>query len=281
MSQFPSAPTLTPPQIATFRRQVRSFYRLQGRHDLPWRRPEATGSFDPYKILVSEAMLQQTQVGRVVPKFKSFLERFPTVEALAEAPLGDVLRAWNGLGYNRRARFLHQAAQHIVYEYNRHFPADTAELLKLPGVGPNTAGAIQAYAFNRRALFVETNIRTVYIHHFFGDQTAIGDQEILAILSMTIPRTDPRSWYWALMDYGTSLKQSVGNLNRASRSYTKQSAFAGSSRQLRGRVIRLLGQRAYPLQELELLIGDERLPGILQELQREGLIKVTQGRAYL
>jgi A/G-specific adenine glycosylase len=174
-----------------------SYYAASGRTMLPWRLPEADGSFEPYKIMVSELMLQQTQVPRVVPKYQAFLERFPSVDALAAAELGEVLRAWQGLGYNRRAKFLWQAAQ--VVRTQRSFP-DTAEgLVKLPGIGRNTAGAILAYAYNQPVVFVETNVRTVYIHHFFADRTDIHDTEIAALVAQTLDREQPRDFFWALM----------------------------------------------------------------------------------
>lgn len=260
-----------------FRRTVTDFYRLHGRHDLPWRQSEADGSFDPYKIMVSEVMLQQTQVGRVIPKFLAFVERFPDPAALARAPLGDVLRAWSGLGYNRRAKYLQQAARLVAEDRDGKFPPDVAELASLPGIGGNTAGAIRAYAFGLPAVFVETNIRTVYIHHFFAGRTAVPDALIRDKVAETLPKTNIRTWYWAFMDYGTYLKQSVGNLNRASSSYSKQSAFDGSRRQLRGRVIRLLGDRPYSYPELAEHVSDDRLPGILEDLIREALIRKANG----
>src|SRR6185437_9030478 len=159
--------------IQRFMAQLTAYYEAHGRHDLPWRLPAPDGSFDPYKILVSEVMLQQTQVGRVLPKYQQFLSRFPDVKSLATAPLGDVLKMWNGLGYNRRAKFLWLAAQKIVDGFGGVFPSDVQQLELLPGVGANTAGAIRVYAFNKPAIFIETNIRTVYIHHFFDGQKDI------------------------------------------------------------------------------------------------------------
>ncbi len=135
--------------------------------EMPWRAAEADGSFDPYKILVSELMLQQTQVARVVPKFTEFVAKFPTLEALANASLGDVLKAWQGLGYNRRAKYLHSAAQALI---SKEAPWKCEDLVALAGVGPNTAGAVLAYAYNQPVLFVETNVRSVFIHHFFNGQ---------------------------------------------------------------------------------------------------------------
>ena len=255
-----------------FVRTVRSYYREHRRHDLPWRRAELDGSFDPYKILVSEVMLQQTQVPRVIPKHDAFLRRFPTLRSLAEASLGDVLVAWQGLGYNRRAKYLWQAARTVMSDYHSALPRSVDELSKLPGIGRNTAGAILAYAFNEPVVFVETNIRTVFIHHFFRDQAGVPDRVILDLVSRTLGNDNLREWYWALMDYGSYLKQSVGNLSRNSRVYTKQSTFAGSERQLRGRVLRLLAQKSISGTELLAELDDPRSTKLLAQLEQEGLI---------
>lgn len=259
----------------TFGTALRNYYRAHGRHDLPWRLPGADGHFDPYAIMVSEIMLQQTQVARVIPKYRQFLERFPAPAVLAAAPPGDVLRVWNGLGYNRRAKFLHLAARRIVSDYGGQLPDSAAELAKLPGIGANTAGAILAYAFGRRTVFVETNIRTVFIHHFFHDRTGIPDRQILELVERTLPSREGqpiRQWYWALMDYGVHLKQTVGNLNRRSRTYARQSRFEGSRRQIRGQIIRLLSTGSRTVPELQRHIKDERLAAVLQELRNEHLI---------
>jgi A/G-specific adenine glycosylase len=263
-----------------FQAEVWDYYHGHGRHDLPWRLPDA-GGFDAYKVTVSELMLQQTQVRRVIPKYREFLEAFPTVRALAGAPLGDVLRAWSGLGYNRRAKFLHQAAARVVRDYGGRFPEELADLVKLPGIGPNTAGAILAYAYNRPAVFVETNIRTVFIHHFFHDQTDIPDRAITALVTDTLDREHPREWYYALMDYGARLKQLVGNPGRRSQSYARQSSFQGSRRQIRGQVIRLLSDRPYTAGELQSLLEDARLEAVLQELTDESLIQCHDSRYSL
>lgn len=265
-------------KVEDFRRTVWDYYETRGRHDLPWRIPEAGDGYDAYKILVSEMMLQQTQVGRVTPKYHLFLKQFPSFEALAAAPLGDVLRAWNGLGYNRRAKFLWQCAARVVSDYRGQLPETSAELVKLPGIGANTAGAVLAYAFNKPALFVETNIRTVFIHHFFADQQAVNDRQILDLVAQTLP-DEPRQWYWALMDYGSFLKQTIGNLNMLSKHYVKQSRFEGSKRQIRGQVLRLLGERPYSDSELKRNIADQRLPDVLQDLEAEGFI-IKKARSY-
>lgn len=262
--------------IAEFVETVWEYYRSHGRHDLPWRFPEASGTFDPYKILVSECMLQQTQVARVIPKYQTFLRSFPDVSILAESELGEVLRAWQGLGYNRRAKYLWQAAQCI--EQTGSFPSSQEALTKLPGVGVNTAGAILAYAWNQPAVFIETNIRTVYIHHFARDAENVSDDFIRDCLERTLDREHPREFYWALMDYGSYLKTRVQNLHR-SKQYTKQSKFEGSKRQIRGQVLRELSNEPLAAAHLGRRIDDERLSGVLDELVSEGLIK-KKGEQY-
>lgn len=261
-----------------FTETVWGYYAKYGR-DLPWRQPEADGSFDPYKILVSEIMLQQTQASRVISKYQEFLQLFPNVESLADSRLGDVLRAWQGLGYNRRAKFLWQAAQMVVTEFGGLFPKDQKELTKLPGVGINTAGAICAYAFNLPVVFVETNIRSVYIHHFFTDQGGIDDKQLIPIIIETLDHENPREWYWALMDYGSHLKTKHGNSARASKHYVKQSKFEGSRRQIRGQVLRLLSQGKSSTENLHNQISDPRTKLVLEELESEGLI-IKKGSSY-
>ena len=187
---------------------VWEYYERHGRRSLPWRRTK-----NPYCILVSEVMLQQTQVERVVPYYASFLKRFPSLAKLANASLGDVLRAWQGLGYNRRAKMLHACAQTVVHTYRGKFPRTQSELMKLPGIGHYTAGAVMAFAFDECAPIIETNIRTVYIHHFFHDEIDIPDSKIVQLTVRTLDKENPREWYYALMDYGAFLKKTVGNQN--------------------------------------------------------------------
>lgn len=266
-------------QLQLFQETVWTYYRDHGRHDLLWRLPEPDGTFDAYKIMVSESMLQQTQVPRVIPKFESFIALFPTVQTLAETPLADVLRAWSGLGYNRRAKFLWQAAQEVVTVFGGMVPRDRAALQSLPGIGPNTAGAIMVYAYDAPEIFIETNIRTVFIHHFFPDVQEVSDAALMPLIAAALNKELPREWYWALMDYGTHIKQTAGNASQASKSYTKQSAFAGSKRRIRGTVLRLLTERAYTKAELEAHVSDERLPVVLSDLEREGFI-TKRGTAY-
>lgn len=226
-------------------------------------------------------MLQQTQVARVIPKYSAFLKQFPTVFVLAQSELGDVLRMWQGLGYNRRAKYLWQSARAITTDYNGIVPSNTDDLVRLPGIGINTAGAIVAYAYDKSVVFVETNIRTVYIHHFFNDQDRVSDTHIRALLEQTLPQGESiREWYWALMDYGTYIKQSVGNVSKYSSSYVKQSSFQGSNRQLRGAVLRALHDKPHTRAALEDL-GDERMPAVIDTLHAEGLIRIRNGKYLL
>ena len=237
---------------------------------MPWR-----DNTDPYWIVVSEVMLQQTQVSRVLPKFEQFVATFPNLEALAQATLRDVLHAWSGLGYNRRAKFLHQAAQQIVAQYDTVVPKSRPALEQLPGIGPNTAGAILAYAYNQPVIFIETNIRSVYLHHFFPGQTSIADADLLKLVKATLDIKKPREWYWALMDYGSWLKQQLPNPSRASRHHAIQSQFEGSVRQLRGEVIRLLLSGVTDKIELVQCVNDARLSQVLLQLEHEQIIVST------
>lgn len=268
--------------VRDFQQTVREYYQKSGRLDLPWRQPEADGSLDPYKVLVSEIMLQQTQVGRVIPKYQAFIAAFPAVEDLAGAELGAVLRLWNGLGYNRRAKYLWQAAREITTVYHGRFPDSQEELTKLPGVGKNTAGAIIAYAYNRRVVFIETNIRTVFIHRFFQDEDPVKDAAIERLIEKSLPdEGEYRDWYWALMDYGTYLKQTVGNLSRRSTAYACQSQFVGSFRQVRGQIIRSLQDKPKAEKQLRAEIDDERLPSAIAALIEEGLVRRRHNKLSL
>lgn len=264
-----------PEQIAEFRELVWEHFRTHGR-TMPWRE-----NTDPYYVVVSELMLQQTQVERVIPKFQQFIARFPDVQVLAAAPLSAVLTEWVGLGYNRRAQYLHRLAQDVVSRFNGAFPPTYAQLVSLPGIGPNTAGAVLNYAFNQPTVFIETNIRTVFIHHFFGDSEKVDDRQIRELVAATLDREHPREWFWALMDYGAYLKKSVGNNITRSRHYKKQSRFEGSLRQIRGRVVALLVHSAKSPAELAEHISDSRLPEVLQQMAAEKLITIDQDRVQL
>lgn len=239
--------------------------------NMPWRDDTRL-----YYVLVSEIMLQQTQVDRVIPKFTAFIDRFPSEHILAQAELGEVLTMWNGLGYNRRAKFLWQASQRV----SRQVPKSIEELVALPGVGTNTAGAIMAYVYNKPALFIETNIRTVYFHHFFHDQTDVHDQDIMTKLVETLDKDHPRCFYWALMDYGSWLKtQGFARLAK-SKHYKKQSPLKGSVREVRGQIITALSTNQLTLAGLKnTVVVDERFAPTLRALQNEQLVQKT-GRYY-
>lgn len=226
---------LTPWQITAFQRWVRFYYQHYGRHQLPWRQ-----DYQPYRVMVSEMMLQQTQVDRVIPKFTAFMARFPTPFALAAAAPAEVITAWQGLGYNRRGLNLQRAAQQLVARHQGQVPDQLEQLLALPGIGPYTAAAIQAFAFNQPSVVVETNIRTVILFHFFHEAYNVDDAALLAVIRQTLDSSNPRQWYSALMDYGAYLKKVTSNPSRRSRQYQRQSTFQGSHQQLRGAILKLL-----------------------------------------
>lgn len=259
-------------QIAAFRKDVWTHYRSAGRHDLPWRKTR-----DPYRILVSEIMLQQTQVPRVIEKYKSFLKRFPTVRALARAPLSAVLKEWSGLGYNRRGKYLHDAARVIVHEYKGNMKAATAE--RLPGVGPYTKAAVRTFAYNEPHLMIETNVRAAFIHAFFADRTAVHDRDLVPLIEATAEGQDPREWYWALMDYGSRVKRLHRNPTRKSSSYVMQSKFSGSLREVRGAIIKMLNEGAHgDLALARKLSFEERfIRQALSGLKKDGLVVSSRG----
>ena len=273
-------------KISEFRRTVWEYYTKNGRHELPWRK-----TIDPYRILVSEVMLQQTQVPRVIEKYKEFLKAFPTVRALAKAPLSDVLKAWSGLGYNRRGKYLRDAAKQLMlFSRGRVFIA-SEELRKLPGIGPYTAAAVRVFAFNEPDILIETNIRAAYLHHFYAFRTRrvlkglVSDKEILPLAQKAAEGQDPREWHWALMDYGSYLKRSGVRNNSRSAHYTKQSKFEGSLRQVRGAILRVLTAGGKPDKSIYVLIRANRrvVDKALAGLERDGLIarRLPAGRQGL
>lgn len=255
--------------VGQFRTLVYEHYR-DHRRALPWREDAS-----PWQVLVSEVMLQQTQVERVIPKYLAFLARFPDPASLADASLSELLAAWQGLGYNRRALALQRAARIVVEQHDGRVPDDPGCLRELPGIGPYTAGAIAAFAFKQPAVFLETNIRAVLLHLFLGDRQGVPDKELLPIADVTLDRQQPCRWYNALMDYGSDLKRRFPNPSRRSRQHSVQSRFEGSDRQVRGAILRLLLEHA-GMGEVELLkqlaVTSERLQRILDELLREGFI---------
>lgn len=263
--------------LQDFRELIWGHYRDYGRV-MPWRDDPS-----PYKVVVSEVMLQQTQVERVTPKFLSWVERWPDFAALSNTTTADIVGEWKGLGYNRRALRLQQLAQRVLREYDGQLPSDRQSLEDLPGIGPNTAGAIQAYAYSQPVVFIETNIRSVFLHHFFADQTDVPDQELVPLIEAAVDRETPREWYWALMDYGAWLKTQVTNPNRRSRHHTGQAKFEGSHRQLRGKILELVLQHTQTIRELaaQTQLGIETIERVVEELRREGFLEVRHDRVTM
>jgi A/G-specific adenine glycosylase len=269
---------ITQSGVSAFRNHIYTYYQTHGR-DLPWRR-----THDPYRILVSEFMLQQTQVGRVLQKYFDFLRVFPDPSRLAEAPLSLVLNTWRGLGYNRRARYLWLCAQKLTGEYGGKFPATPAELLALPGVGAATAGAVTVFAYDRPAVFIETNIRTVFMFFFFKGRDNVRDAELKPYIETTLDKEHPRHWYYALMDYGVYLKRRFPRLNRHSAHYKKQTPFKGSRRELRSKIIScLLDNGVSSPEKLAACTGSSpaEIRNILEVLDREGLVKLGRNKVDL
>jgi A/G-specific adenine glycosylase len=262
------------PSIDDFRRAVLDHYRGSGR-SFPWRE-----NTEPWGVLVSEFMLQQTQTERVVPYWVRWLSLWPTPADLASVPLDQVLREWSGLGYNRRARFLRDAAAAIRDRHGGVVPDDAEALDALPGVGPYTARAVATFAFGKAEVFIETNIRAVFLHFFFPGEVEVPDSSILPLVEESLDRADPRRWYWALMDYGSALKRITPNPGRRSAHYARQSRFEGSLRQARGAVLRRLASDG-PANLASLVVGsgieEPRIRSALESLSAEGFVAETDG----
>jgi A/G-specific adenine glycosylase len=218
-------------------------------------------------------MLQQTQVERVVPKYKSFLKKFPTIKILSKAPLSAVLKEWQGLGYNRRAKMLQDSARALVHDHGGKFPKSKEALMGLPGVGPYTASAVRVFAFNESETLVETNVRSVFIHHFFPKKTRVPDSRLYPYIDTTLDKRNPREWYSALMDYGSFLKRTAGNASRRSAHHVRQKPFKGSNREVRGAILRAISTKNQSDQAL-LKLGFPKVKLLAQKkaLLKEGLI---------
>lgn len=245
----------------SFKNKVWAFYKEQKRI-LPWRKTR-----DPFKILVSEIMLQQTQVDRVIPYYQNFLKRFPTKESLSRATVQEVLRLWQGLGYNRRALYLRQAA--ALLKDRSSFET------KLPGVGPYTRNAVRVFAWNEPHVMIETNIRAVFLHEFFPRKKNVSDRTLLPLIERTLDQKNPREWYWALMDYGAHLKKTIENPNKKSAHYVQQSPFKGSRREIRGTLIRSLLKKPNTEKTLLKELSPEqqrRAKEVIADLSREGFL---------
>ncbi len=257
---------------------ARTFLFEKGRacyRELPWR-----GDASPWAILVSEIMLQQTQVPRVVAVYPRWIERFPRPSALTRLSVAEVLAAWSGLGYNRRALSLHKTAKILAEEYDDTVPASEEALRKLPGIGVYTARAVLAFAFNIPSVFLETNIRTVFIRHFFSGENPVGDLELEKIGAALLDREQPRQWYTALMDYGAWLKVHEHNFGKRAKAYRAQPPFKGSERELRGAILkRLLGTSPLTVAELSYQLASdfERVFLCAEKLEKEGFVSIVRG----
>ncbi len=276
----------TSKKVLRFQKTVWDFYK-KNKRDFPWRKTK-----DPYKILVSEIMLQQTQADRVVKFYETWINRFPDFKSLAQAKFSEIYPFWQGLGYNRRALALQKTAQKVMAEFGGKLPKDILQLETFPGIGPYTARAVAIFAYQAKIACIETNIRRVFIHHFFGDKTDIEDKQILKIAERALPadgrsgkaglaRVSPgnaRKWHWALMDYGAYLKSQVPNPNRRHKNYSVQPKFEGSFRQIRGALLKMLSGKPMEAKELAMRIkkltgqNSDRTKKVIADLEKEGLI---------
>lgn len=299
--------------ILLFRQFISDFYKHHGRA-FPWR--ETT---DPYAIWVSEIMLQQTQTERVIPKYNRFLQTFPTVQHLAKTSTQLLLDHWLGLGYNRRALNLKRTAEAIATQYHGQFPSNLETLLSLPGIGPYTARAIRVFAFNQPEALIETNVRTVFIYHFFSGiyhdtinfrlsglsgirigngipnektpieenyytkDEQIPDSQILPLLQQSLDPASPRSWFYGIMDYGVIIKKLIGNHSTRSRHYTRQSKFQGSHRQKRALILRTVTNGVGDLQQIITIthLPPEIVTQIINELSSEGFLVMSNSTIRL
>lgn len=284
-AKIPATTKINAQKINAFKQTIRSYYKKHGR-SFPWRE-----STNPYHILVSEIMLQQTQADRVVRFYNRFIETLPTVYALATAPKNLLLTLWKGLGYNRRALQLQKTAQIIISKHRGVVPHSLTALTSLPGVGNATAGDIRSFAFNKSAVVVETNIRTAVIYFFFNNTSAkdslVSESEIESIIKQSLPTRGIRNWYFGLMDYGAMLKKKHGNLSSRASIYTKQKSFKGSQRELRAALLFKIHEAS--IHETALLkfaskINKDRkqeVPAILDKLAQEGFIKKIKKTWYI
>jgi A/G-specific adenine glycosylase len=283
---------------------ILAWFAAHGR-DLPWRRTR-----DPYRILVSEIMLQQIQVTRAIPFYKAFIAHFPTIDALAEAPLAEVIRVWGDLGRYRRIVYLHRTAREVVERYNGELPRDVGTLKTLPGVGPYTAGAVACFAYEQDVGFADTNVRRVLGRIFLGTQAAerATDREVAELASRVVPKGRGWEWNQALLDFGalhctarrpkceqcpvaqycTAYPVSAAPAARPN-GQTATERFAGSNRYYRGRILATLRERAgetddgIPLSELGTQIKPDFveaeapwLYSVVAGLSKDGLTVISE-----
>jgi A/G-specific adenine glycosylase len=287
-------------RVIALRTAVLRWFSRHGR-TLPWRETR-----DPWRVLVSEFMLQQTQVERVIPKYQAFVRRWPTPSALAAAPLAEVVRAWSGLGYNRRAKHLHDASKAIAARFGGEVPRSTDELESLPGIGAYTARAVASFAFNDDVALWDTNVRRIFLRVVAGGEFAKSlpdDRALEAMLASAVPKGRSRDWHGALMDFGSAVctgrkplcgacparrhcAASAGFLSGREPRVSlvkKQAAFAGSRRQGRGALIRLLASRRTGIEaaRLAVLSGRADAAALIDDLEREGLVTRKGARVRL
>jgi A/G-specific adenine glycosylase len=254
--------------VSEFQQLVWDYYN-HNKRAMPWRENTSL-----YFVLVSEIMLQQTQVATVIPKFLNFIAIFPDWSSLASAETKILLAAWSGLGYNTRALRLRECAKQLSQMGNKTLTIE--QLDALPGIGPATASAIITYVYNQPVVFIETNIRRIMIYHFFLNKVLVSDREILPWIEKTLDTSNPREWYWALMDYGSYLKKTVPNPNRRSSNYSKQSKFKGSVREVRGEILRRL-QKLEVSKQLILEEFNDRGVKAIDGLIKDNIIIVKNG----
>ncbi|NBK22887.1 MAG: DNA repair protein [Spirochaetia bacterium] len=267
--------TQTPQGLLDFKTLILDFYAQHGR-PFAWRRTS-----DPYQVLVSEVMLQQTQTGRVVPKYESFLSQWPDFPSLAEASTESLLSVWKGLGYNRRALNLRKSAR-MTEAWDWTIPNDKVLIESLPGVGKATSAAIRSFCFGQKSVYLETNIRRVLLSTFYPEVEEVKDKDLeLLLYELSLINEDMKSWYYALMDYGVLLKALFPNANRRSAHYTKQKKFENSNRQIRGQLIHLLtdtgSKELSVIYDLLPYFEDERILNSLEQLTKEGFVQEKEG----
>jgi A/G-specific adenine glycosylase len=261
--------------VEQFKETIWNHY-AHNKREMPWR-----SNTSLYYVLVSEIMLQQTQVATVIPKFNQFITLFPDFKTLSLADTKSLLGAWSGLGYNNRALRLRECAK-IINNNPTLYDSQTSlqSLDNLPGIGHATAAAILAYSYNQPTPYIETNIRRVFIHHFFSDQINIDDKQLLPLIEQALDKDNPREWYWALMDYGSYLKTIIPNPNRKSKTYSIQSKFEGSIRQVRGEILRRLQTGKLSQNRIELEFGHRGTKAILG-LVRDKVIIISKNSILL
>lgn len=277
-------------EMIQFQQKILSWYDTHQR-DLPWRQ-----SRDPYRILVSEIMLQQTQVPRVIQKYTEWLVRFPTITTLAKSTTADVLRYWSGLGYNRRALYLKKIAEIIMRQHKGVFPQTEEALLQLPGIGKYTARAILCFAFDKQVAVVDTNVKKVFIVEFLRKESSalqlsdspvtvdiISDKVAWEIAERMLPYGKAYEWNQALMDYSSAV------LKKEKIAIPKQPQFKNSNRYFRGEIVRLLlAKKEISIIDLGKRIKDSYtsedrlwLMGLLEQMEKESFLIIEKGNVRL